>query len=83
MRGEQKQAATATRNLGPEIELLRSFDIPASRIASLLDESAANIRQISKRAQYPDRLQINVPAPPVRQPRIEEFLLYGKKAKDS
>jgi hypothetical protein len=81
MRREQKQVATAARNLWPEIELLRSFDVPASRIAGLLEESAANIRQISKRAQYPDRLQINVPAPPVRRPRIEEFLLYGTKRK--
>jgi hypothetical protein len=77
----QKQPAIAARNLGPEIELLRSFGIPAPRIASLLEESAANIRKVSERSQYPNHIQINVPAPPVRHPRIDEFLLYGKRRK--
>lgn len=81
MRREQKQAATAARNLGPEIELLRSFGVPAVRIASLLGESAANIRKISEREQHPNRIQLEVPALPVRRPRIEEFFLYGKKRK--
>jgi len=77
----QKQPAIAARNLGPEIELLRSFGIPAPRIASLVEESAANIRKISERAQFPTRIDIDVPAPPVRQRQIKEFLLYGKKRK--
>jgi hypothetical protein len=81
MRRERKQAAIAARNLGPEIELLRSFDVPAPRIARLLEESAANIRKISERAQFPDRIDVYVPAPPVRRPRIRQFLLYGKKRK--
>ena len=76
-----KQPAIAARNLGPEIELLRSFGIPAPRIASLLEESATNIRKISERTQFPARIDIGVPAPPVRQPQIKEFLLYGKKRK--
>lgn len=74
-----QQAATAARNLGPEIELLRSFGVSAARISNLLDESAANIRQISRRAQFPTRAPLEVPAPPVREARLEEFRLYGKK----
>jgi hypothetical protein len=81
MRRERKQAAIAARNLGPEIELLRSFDVPAPRIARLLEESAANIRKISERAQFLTDIQINVPAPPLKEPQIENFLLYGKKRK--
>jgi hypothetical protein len=81
MKREQKQAETAARNLGPEIELLRSFDVSARRIASLLGESAANIRQISKRAQFLTDIQIDMPAPPVREPQIEKFQLYGKRRK--
>jgi hypothetical protein len=77
----QKQPAIAARSLGPEIELLRSFGVPAPRIASLLEESAANIRKVSERAQFPARIDINVPAPPVRRPQFKEFLLYGKKRK--
>jgi hypothetical protein len=76
-----QQPAIAARNLGPEIELLRSFGIPASRIASLLEESAANIRKVSERTQYPDRIHLEVPAPPVIQAQSEDFLLYGKKRK--
>jgi tetratricopeptide (TPR) repeat protein len=81
MARDQQQAATAARNLGPEIELLRSFEVPASRIATILKETAANVRKISERAQFPNRIQIEVPAPPVRKAQIEEFLLYGKKHK--
>lgn len=77
----QKQPAIAARNLGPEIELLRSFGIPAPHIASLLEESAANIRKVSERAQFPHYIDLVVPAPPVRRPRIRQFLLYGKKRK--
>jgi len=80
-RKDNLKAATAARNLGPEIELLRSFGAPASRIADLLNESHANIRQVSRRAQFPKTLSIAVPAPPVREPQIEEFLLYGQKKK--
>src|ERR1700720_1579560 len=76
---EEAPAATAARNLGPEIELLRSFNIPASRIAFLLDESHANIRQISRRSQFPQESSISVAALPTREQQIEEFLLYGKK----
>lgn len=79
MARDQQQSATAARNLGPEIELLRSFEISASRIARLLEESAANIRKISERSQYFKSIQICVPAPPVRQPRVKELLLYGQK----
>src|ERR1051326_2045878 len=79
MAKERKQAAIAARNLGPEIELLRSFGVPAPHIASLLEESAANIRKVSERAQFPVRIDIDVPAPPVRGPRFEGFRLYGKK----
>jgi len=81
MRRERKQAAIAARNLGPEIELLRSLHVPAPRIARLLEESAANIRKISERAQFLTDIQINVPAPPLKEPQIEKFLLYGKKRK--
>ena len=77
----QKQPAIAARNLGPEIELLRSFGIAAPRIASLLEESADNIRKVSERAQFLTRIDIDVPAPPVREPQIKEFQLYGKKRK--
>jgi hypothetical protein len=77
----QQAPETAARNLGPEIELLRSFGVPASRLASLLGESHANIRQISRRAQFPKALSLEVPAPPVREAQIEEFLLYGQKKK--
>jgi tetratricopeptide (TPR) repeat protein len=67
--------------MGPEIELLRSFGIPASRISNLLDESAANIRQISRRAQFPKQRPLEIPAPPVREAQLEEFWLYGKRRK--
>jgi hypothetical protein len=77
----QEPQSTAASNLGPEIELLRSFGVSASRLASLLDESHANIRQISRRAQFPKVLPLAVPAPPVREAQIEEFLLYGQKKK--
>src|ERR1700674_2528995 len=77
----QEAAATAARNLGPEIELLRSFGVPASRIAKLLDESHANIRQISRRAQFPEEVPLEVPAPPLKEPHLEEFLLYGRRRK--
>jgi hypothetical protein len=80
-KSEETSAAVAARNLGPEIELLRSFGVPASRIADLLDESHANIRQISRRAQFPKTLPLEVPAPPIREAQIEEFLLYGQKKK--
>lgn len=73
--------ATAARNLEPEIELLRSFGVPAVRISNLLDESAANVRQISRRAQFPRQIPLEVPAPPIREAQIEEFLLYGRKQK--
>jgi hypothetical protein len=76
---EEAPATTAARNLGPEIELLRSFNIPASRIAFLLDESHANIRQISRRSQFPQESSISVAALPTREQQIEEFLLYGQK----
>jgi len=72
-------AAVSGRNLGPEIELLRSFGVPASRIANLLGESPANVRQISRRAQFPKAISLEVAAPPVREPYPEEFLLYGQK----
>lgn len=81
MSNREQQAATAARNLEPEIELLRSFSVSASRISNLLDESPANIRQISRRAQFPKQSPLEVPAPPVREAQIEEFLLYGKKRK--
>lgn len=65
--------------MGPEIELLRSFGVSASRISKLLDESAANIRQISRRTQFPEERPLEIPAPPVREAQLEEFRLYGKK----
>ena len=74
----EQQAATAARNLGPEIELLRSFGISAVRISDLLKETAANIRQISKRARF-QQVLLEVPAPLLREARSEEFQLYGKK----
>src|SRR5947209_6553756 len=74
-----KPAATAARNMGPEIELLRSFGVSAKRISDLLNESAVNIRQISRRAQFPTEAPLIVPAPPVRKAQLEELLLYGKK----
>jgi len=75
----KQPAATAPHNMEPEIELLRSFGISAVRISDLLRESAANIRQISKRAQFPRQVVREVPAPPIREARFEEFHLYGKK----
>src|SRR5579864_2168439 len=81
MRIREQQAAMAARNMGPEIELLRSFGVSAKRISDLLDESAANIRKISERAQHPDPISLEVPAPPIRQAQLKEFLLYGQRRK--
>ena len=67
--------------MGPEIELLRSFGVSAKRISDLLNESAVNIRKISERAQHPNPIPLEVPAPPIRQAQLKEFLLYGKKRK--
>jgi hypothetical protein len=77
----QVEQAVAARNLGPEIELLRSFGIPAAKIAKLLGESASNIRQISRRAQFPRESSITVPTIPLPEEQIEEYLLYGQKKK--
>jgi hypothetical protein len=76
---EKLSPAVAAKNLGPETALLQSFGISSARIASLLDTSPANIRQIASRAQFPRQSDLAVPAPPVREARLEEFLLYGKK----
>jgi hypothetical protein len=77
---EDIPAAIAARNLGPEIELLRSFDVPASRIAFLLGDTHDNIRQISKRSQFRTPDTITLPALPTRE-QIEELALYGRKHK--
>src|SRR6266481_1688505 len=76
---EKLPPTVAAKNLGPETALLQSFGISAARIASLLGTSPANIRQIASRAQFPRQSDLAVPAPPVREARFEEFLLYGKK----
>lgn len=78
-KSEEIPAETAARNLGPEIELLRSFGVSAPRIASLLDDTHDNIRQISRRAQVTANNPITVPALPIKEHQIQEFALYGQK----
>lgn len=78
-KAEEAPPAIAARNLGPEIEILRSFQISASRIAFLLDEDSSNIRQISRRSQFPKASLISVTALPTREQQIEDFRLYGQR----
>lgn len=80
-KSEDVPAEIATRNLEPEIELLRSFGVAAPRIAFLLNDTHDNIRQISSRAQFPAQSPITVPALPTKEQQIAEFVLYGQKRK--
>ncbi len=53
----------AATQLGPAIALLRSFGVPAPRIARLLNVTTGNIRQIDLRAQHPKRDNLEFPKP--------------------
>jgi tetratricopeptide (TPR) repeat protein len=76
---EDVPAEIAARNLGPEIELLKSFGIPGARIAFLVGDTHDNIRQIGRRAQQLSPLEITVAGLRKKDSRFEELPLYGQK----
>jgi hypothetical protein len=76
---EDIPAEIAARNLEPEIGLLRSFRISMSRIASLLGDSAPNVRKISSRNEFLARQEFNIPLLVDGDDFYEELPLYGKK----